>query len=1351
MVSRVFLAGVVASVSLASAIPASADDDALRALGFGLSIINNLQQQQLQQQQQRQQQPQRAQQQRRPTAAAPEPARPRQADPQAVARERQVREVQAALNALGYDAGPVDGEPGPRTRDAVAAFRADYGLDPGSGIDSALAGALRVAARGAPARVAEGASAPRSVRAPEAVTPPLWGEPEIETSPSTLTMQDGTLMIDGRVAAVANSRFDFLSETIDHMALADNLRRMVFQHSMALRPDPFGDDETALAALGMVQPDLAAEILEQGLGRPLSRNEANAVERGLVERDVLGRLDPFEEQDVIAAVRANANRIVPDDLPPSPIRLRVFCSLVIGGYDFETQAFPVSGDAACNGLVRGAEQAELLGPDLVPRALPMSPDAAEAFQSQRHGKTYLAAFDAELDITSGALGGRSAPRLSISARSGLRLLAPGSLTRVIHDFGGGAAEPAEGGGPVMVDGDIYVDGRMAAASTTNLTHAGGTLDPYALARSMERLTFTYGLALRPDEALRTDEEALAALRFLPAAARAEVVEEALARPLTDEEIVYLEGGEAPRLLHSVFQQRKAAKAVRARGDTLVPPDLAEPPLPLRVFCGVRLGPYDFETESFPVAWQDCDQGLAGAAGKVQVAGDGPVPERIEMAPDAAEALASVGGYDLRFLASFDADLGFSVRRTEAGAQVTASLANRAGLRLHPPYDPAEVVWHAPEAGAATAVSAAPPTGSGPAWVLWDEADRAEMAALAGEPKTFPANGAVLLAAAQGALGSIEGPARMSVNEAGTYWPAALFDTYHATERGQLAAALSVPVDYVVELQGPSSGQGLGGVYGLLPAPAASYRATPPDDLYGESDLRYQWKAAVTAVHAFALPGGGGILLAVLQPIEGRFETSTGGDPQVLERFDLTARVPPPEVALIEPESRAAIALAAAGAADPVELLTGLLDKRTSVFERSDLARALVAEREGEAPVTAFWTEGELTFGEYDLKAGAFPVVAANLGPVELLRTRDLPPHAIMLHLASKGLAIPMDVENARAWAEAHPGNRHRVRARFGIERAEASQAGSVFVQGDLLEVELLSPEAVVTRRDPADVLWRHEVAPAAAAAAVERKRWDILGLTIGSPLDAAVEQARAEIAADVEFAMDRSSERPFADGAPFATGRLLHSAGSTISIGLFSHPGEAGETVTAILRAQSFPEGSRPMPDAVRGLLLDRYGEPAAFTRYSGLHVFTWAGAASDAADNAIRACVESQRGQAGRAAGASVAQPYQLSKPDGSGRIDGATAKRWVSPWIDAETRQPWASAEAWLLDPASIYHDRRPELACNLGEVLVAVIALDEAGKVRSLQVLLSDPVAAASLAGTGAPASVGAPEAAVPEIKL
>jgi hypothetical protein len=53
-------------------------------------------------------------------------------------------QVQDALNQNGYDAGPADGDVGPQTRDAIAAFQQDHGLAATGRINSALLGALRI-------------------------------------------------------------------------------------------------------------------------------------------------------------------------------------------------------------------------------------------------------------------------------------------------------------------------------------------------------------------------------------------------------------------------------------------------------------------------------------------------------------------------------------------------------------------------------------------------------------------------------------------------------------------------------------------------------------------------------------------------------------------------------------------------------------------------------------------------------------------------------------------------------------------------------------------------------------------------------------------------------------------------------------------------------------------------------------------------------------------------------------------------------------------------------------------------------------------------------------------------------
>lgn len=65
--------------------------------------------------------------------------------------------VQRALAALGYDPGPADGVAGPRTRQAIAAFQRDRGLQATGVLDAATLAALRLAVASGPP---DGAGAP---------------------------------------------------------------------------------------------------------------------------------------------------------------------------------------------------------------------------------------------------------------------------------------------------------------------------------------------------------------------------------------------------------------------------------------------------------------------------------------------------------------------------------------------------------------------------------------------------------------------------------------------------------------------------------------------------------------------------------------------------------------------------------------------------------------------------------------------------------------------------------------------------------------------------------------------------------------------------------------------------------------------------------------------------------------------------------------------------------------------------------------------------------------------------------------------------------------------------------------
>jgi peptidoglycan hydrolase-like protein with peptidoglycan-binding domain len=133
-----FFVCVFVAISLVLPVgPASSSDDLNRALRMGIGVLDTLQQLQQRSEPAQRTQPRQPQAQQRSRVIS------RSVEPSAAQSRERVRNVQASLNRLGFDAGPEDGLAGVRTRAAVEAFRSRHGFGSGGDIDDALVGALQ--------------------------------------------------------------------------------------------------------------------------------------------------------------------------------------------------------------------------------------------------------------------------------------------------------------------------------------------------------------------------------------------------------------------------------------------------------------------------------------------------------------------------------------------------------------------------------------------------------------------------------------------------------------------------------------------------------------------------------------------------------------------------------------------------------------------------------------------------------------------------------------------------------------------------------------------------------------------------------------------------------------------------------------------------------------------------------------------------------------------------------------------------------------------------------------------------------------------------------------------------------
>lgn len=140
--SKVRTAALAGVLALGTALPAPAEFRPEDLIGLGIQMLGQTQGTQNQPARQPAQQPARRQQ-AAPQRTPATQAKPAQVRSPSIPRSDAVAEAQRILNALGYDAGSVDGQAGPQTRRAIAGFQRDHGLPQTGETDASLLSVLR--------------------------------------------------------------------------------------------------------------------------------------------------------------------------------------------------------------------------------------------------------------------------------------------------------------------------------------------------------------------------------------------------------------------------------------------------------------------------------------------------------------------------------------------------------------------------------------------------------------------------------------------------------------------------------------------------------------------------------------------------------------------------------------------------------------------------------------------------------------------------------------------------------------------------------------------------------------------------------------------------------------------------------------------------------------------------------------------------------------------------------------------------------------------------------------------------------------------------------------------------------
>lgn len=910
---------------------------------------------------------------------------------------------------------------------------------------------------------------------------------------------------------------------------------------------------------------------------------------------------------------------------------------------------------------------------------------------------------------------------------------------------------------------LRIGGRVMASASTSLNTAFEGLN---LKSSMQKLVRDY--ALQEDTAyLKSDEAAMNQLFASDPTLIEQVLEEARGRPLDRSEKVALEtmGGEARYgyISLSPFEMKRAVEGLRQRAGQLVRTDLPPQPIPLRVYCTIRLAPYDFDERAFPLTQTGCNDEIQGLPRPQTGLADWPrLPTAVPYPPERAEQLSALIRGTYWLTVSYETDLTVNVRQSETSSIISTALSPRRNILLHAPDSMTEVLLRIDKESTTPQVQANQPASSAtttsqsvagiqatPAAALnapridvKDPQSRAKLLELAGPPRALPLTAQEPFPGLNSIRGIIEPefPFRVQVASAAEN-DGKLFFAYGGEEfLPDLANALGVPRENLINLTLVNENEPIIGVIGLLPEAAQIYGRTAPADGYGRRVIGYSATVAVTDLRAFATPYGKPILILSLLPLESRFfDVADSRDyTDTLETFSLWREPTTTARDLLEVPNRTAIVLRALDdqSIDPTQTLLKLLNwpeqQQISAFDKALLIEDLITRtRSIPAQPTPLWASGNVTYGDYNFATGRFPARNVTLETLEGYRSPDLSKDAIRFKLDPKVFDLALDRTKAQAWASAHPGKTFEMRARLDVNQT-LIENGRVSLSATVSEADLLAKTATARLRDPAHILHRFDlavmanpepVAPAAPSPVVvlpPSPARETMGVKLGQSLETAVAQLQTMlINADIlqTTAALRAATQPQTEWKSYSTGTLVYDEQQKLAVALFTEPPTSGDTITTIVRSQAFAAGEGPHPETVIAQLVAKYGEPQSDYDAKGSKMI-WV--ESKDANGKMSAGTDQSVASCHRQLSAGYAQQLVLINAERR-RLESDAFQSTQAKWF-TEMEEPWSPKDMLVHNADSIL---RPLSTCAaLGEIMYALFDLGDDGLLRELHLVISNP---------------------------